>query len=496
MTNYTKKALKNVVIVFVISIVAAFIGYFVRIFFARNLTVEEFGLFYATIAFLGFFSFFKGLGLDTALAFFIPKFTAKSEFQNIKNSIIYASIVLLVNNIIFLIIILIFAKYLGVNFLKHDFGPIVLILMAISLFVDSFVLLIKSSFQGFQKMGLFSSVDIIRMILILAISLIFFKMDYGILSPVIAYIITSLILLFVYFPFLYKNFDAFTKNKFFWDKPLFKRLRKYGIQVILISSVGIVIGYSDQLMITYFRGLEEVGIYSAVLPTAMLTWYITSAIGYVLLPITSELWNKGMKTELKKGIGLLYRFSLILILPVLSLLIIFSSIILELFYGSNYVIGSMALKILAIGIMFHTFQGINGGIFSGIGEPGINTKIIGISAILNIFFNFLLIPKFGFTGAAVATAISYLSMALLGLYILKKKNLIQIPYIRWIKNLAISIVFLLIVNYLNLQMTMNLFVKIPLILLVSGAIYVISLFIWGLVTVSEVKELLRRLRAT
>ena len=159
-------------------------------------------------------------------------------------------------------------------------------------------------------------------------------------------------------------------------------------------------------------------------------------------------------------------------------------------------IGSMALKILAIGIMFHTFQGINGGIFSGIGEPGINTKIIGISAILNIFFNFLLIPKFGFTGAAVATAISYLSMALLGLYILKKKNLIQIPYIRWIKNLAISIVFLLIVNYLNLQMTMNLFVKIPLILLVSGAIYVISLFIWGLVTVSEVKELLRRLRAT
>lgn len=496
MTNYTKKALVNAGKVFAISIVAGFFGYLVRIFFARNLTVEDFGLFYATIAFLGFFSFFKGLGLDNALAFFIPKFLAKSEYQNIKNSIIYASIVLLVNNIIFLIIILIFAKYLGVNFFKHDFGPLVLILMAISLFIDSFVLLIKLSFQGFQKMGLFSSVDLTRMILILTISFIFFKMDYGILSPVIAYIITSLILLFVYFPFLYKNYDVFTKNKFFWDKPLFKSLRKYGVQLILISSVGLVIGYSDTLMITYFRGLEEVGIYNAAFPTAMLLWYITSAIGYVLLPITSELWNKGMKTELRKGIELLYRFSLILILPALLLLITFSGIILELFYGSNYVVGSMALKILVIGVMFHTFQGINGGIFSGIGKPGINTIIIGISAILNIFFNFLLIPKFGFTGAAAATTISYLSMMLLGIYILKRKSLIKIPYIRWLKTLLLSIIFLLIVNYLNLQITINLIIKIPLILLVSGSIYIISLFISKLVTVSEVKELLKRLRAT
>ena len=470
MANYTKKALKNAVIVFVISIVAGFIGYVVRVFFARNLTVEEFGLFYATIAFLGFFSFFKGLGLDNALAFFIPRFLAKSEYQNIKNSIIYASIVLLVNNIIFLIIILIFANYLGVNFLKHGSGPIVLMLMAISFFIDSFVLLIKLSFQGFQKMGLFSSVDITRMILVLAISFIFFKLDYGILSPVIAYLITPLILLFVYLPFLYKSYGVFSKNKFFWDKPLFKRLRKYGTQLILISSVEIIMSSSDRLMITYFRGLEEVGIYSAVSPTAMLIWFITGAIGYVLLPIASELWNKGMKAELRKGIELLYRFSLIIILPALLLLIIFSSVILELFYGSNYVIGSMALKILAIGIMFHTFQGINGGIFSGIGKPEINTKIIGISAVLNIFFNFLLIPKFGFTGAAIATAISYLSMMLLGLYILKEKNLIQIPYIRWIKNLILSVVFLLIVNYLNLQITMNLFIKIPLILLVSGLI--------------------------
>ena len=43
--NYTKFAVKGAATVFVISILAAFVGYLVRFLLARNLTVEEFGLF-------------------------------------------------------------------------------------------------------------------------------------------------------------------------------------------------------------------------------------------------------------------------------------------------------------------------------------------------------------------------------------------------------------------------------------------------------------------
>ena len=241
MTNYTKKALTNAGIVFSISIVAAFFGYLVRIFFARNLTVEEFGLFYAVIAFLGIFVIFKSLGLDSALVFFIPKFLSKSDFRRIKNSILYAGTILLTNNFIFIILVLIFAKFLGANFFKHNLAQIVLILIAISFFIDSFVLIIKYVFQGFQRMALFSSIDLTRMILILILSFIFFKIGYKLLSPVIAYMITPLILIFIYLPFLYKKHSKeFSKNKFSWEKPLFKKLRKYGSQLILLDAIGLI----------------------------------------------------------------------------------------------------------------------------------------------------------------------------------------------------------------------------------------------------------------
>ena len=87
MANYTKKALVNVGKVFAISVAAGFFGYLVRILFARNLTVEEFGLFYAIVSFLSIFVIFITLGLDRALIFFIPKFSAESKNQSIKSSI-------------------------------------------------------------------------------------------------------------------------------------------------------------------------------------------------------------------------------------------------------------------------------------------------------------------------------------------------------------------------------------------------------------------------
>src|SRR3989338_2587757 len=156
MANYTKKALVNVGKVFVISIVAAFFGYLARIFFARNLTVEEFGLFYAIIAFLALFLIFITFGLDRVLIFLIPKFLAESNPQKIKNSILYAAVVLFINNLVFIGILYFFANFLGKNYFKNDLAAAVLMLMAVSFFIDSFVLLIQSSFQGFQMMGAFA----------------------------------------------------------------------------------------------------------------------------------------------------------------------------------------------------------------------------------------------------------------------------------------------------------------------------------------------------
>ena len=54
-------------------------------------------------------------------------------------------------------------------------------------------------------------------------------------------------------------------------------------------------------MLTYFRSLEEVGIYNVVLPTVMILAFFSHAIYHVFFPMVSELWSKNLKDRLRQG---------------------------------------------------------------------------------------------------------------------------------------------------------------------------------------------------
>ena len=51
MESYTKSVVKGVSTVIFISMIAAFLGYLVRIVMARGLSIEDFGLFYSVFGF-------------------------------------------------------------------------------------------------------------------------------------------------------------------------------------------------------------------------------------------------------------------------------------------------------------------------------------------------------------------------------------------------------------------------------------------------------------
>jgi len=143
MTNYTKFAVRGATIVMIISILAAFLGYLVRLVLARNLNVEEFGLFYAVFAFLGFFGMFKTFGFDKALIKFIPEFRHQKNYGLIKSSIIYASFIQLITNSVIIIGVYLFSSYLSVKFFHIAEAAIVLKWMAIASFFDSFTQVLK-----------------------------------------------------------------------------------------------------------------------------------------------------------------------------------------------------------------------------------------------------------------------------------------------------------------------------------------------------------------
>src|SRR3989338_8274239 len=238
--TYTKLAVKGAATILVISLIAAFLGYVVRVILARNLTIEDFGLFYAIFAFLSLIGLFKSLGFDKALAKFIPELLSKKDNDGIKSSIMYVTIIQLITNTIIIVLVYIFSDFLAASYFNSENASGILKLMAIAFFIDSFMQVIKTAFQGFKKMVYFAGIDLIRMLLIIAVILLGLNMGYGILSPVYAYIIVPILLLIIFgFILIKKTFPAFFKSKFFVDRKLQNNIPLNSIFILSSTVAGV-----------------------------------------------------------------------------------------------------------------------------------------------------------------------------------------------------------------------------------------------------------------
>jgi len=491
--NYTRKAVRGAGFVFVVSLLAAFLAYLFRLLLARNLTQTEYGLFYAVYGLLIFSTVFNNLGTSQALVKFIPEFKVKKRFNSIKNSIIYVAIIQLIISILIAFVLILFSDFLALNYFRNPQASLIIELFAIIFLLRPFTSLLTYIFQGFQRMKYFASVDFLRTSFILIITFLGFKLAKTVLVPTFAYLFTPIILLIILVPLLLKKvFPEFLEIKFTLDKKLIKKLIFFGFPLIFMSIGGLILNYTDTVMLTYFSGLKQVGLYNAALPTANILGYFSIALMAVVFPLTAELWARGHKEQLLDGINLLYRYSFIVILPLALTIFSFPEIILNILFGHTYVPASSVLRILSLGIIVMTITRINFSAISGIGKPKLIAKIILIGAILNIILNFILIPKYGMVGAAVTTFVGYLLMMGLSVANLKKLIGARAPIKYWIKNLFLGLIFVLIIFYLKNLLVLNVYLELAIVIGIAGIIYSGLVFALKLITITEIKELIKR----
>ena len=492
--SYTKLAVKGAATVFVISILGAFLGYVARFIMARSLTVEDFGLFYSVFAFLGMFGVFKSLGFDRALAKFIPEFMHKKNYNRIKSSIIYVSAIQLLTNTIVIIGIYLLSDYLSQNFFRSPQASIVLKLMAIAFFLDSFVLVLKFAFQGFKKMTHFAGIDVVRMLLVIAIILAGIGMNYGILGPVAAYVITPIIvILFFGFILIKRIFPGFLKSKFIYEGKLVRKISRYSIFAMAAGAGMVILGYTDTILLTYFSGLTSVALYNVALPTAKVLMYFPRSIASILLPLISELWAKKEKALIREGIESLYKYTIIIIIPLVFMILSFSDLLISTLFGKDYMLASDTLKILSIGMIFAVLYVVNIDFFLGIGKPEINNVIVYSAALFNLVANIIMIPIWGIIGAAISTTISYFIMMAVGFAKIRKYIKIKFPVKIWAKTLIAGMIFVVVISLLKTAISANVWIEAAIVLIISGPIYIFSLFQLKVIGIQELKGLYNRI---
>ncbi|MGC9310574.1 MAG: flippase [Candidatus Aenigmatarchaeota archaeon] len=486
MADYLKKFIAGALVIFLFNILGAAISYLMRFVMTSNLTPTDYGLFYSCFSLVGVFFLFKDFGLAQSLVYHVSKFMAAKEPEKLKNSVAIVTFVQAVPALMILALTFIFAQSLAVNYLHLAGAEIVKGALVIKILAAASVITItyavaQAVVQGAQRMKLFAFMEFSRLTFWFVFTYLFFAVGYSYLSPALGYIATYLATTILFSaPIL----GALPKAKLAMDKKLAKDLALYGLPIMVSSVAGLIISYTDTIILTFFRTLAEVGIYQTAQPTARLLWFFSGSLAVVLFPLVTELKAKDCRL-IERGLSVLYRYIWVALVPAALLAFFFSAEILGLFFGQPYSQGSGVLKILSIGAIVFSLAHINGSVLNGLGKPKNYTKVICAGGAVNLVANILLIPAYGMEGAAAATLLTYLVMLVASFRELKKFIRPVLPFAEWAKTLLSGAISLGAIYLLKGALALNLYLEIAVCLSVFVAVFLALILAFKVVRIEE-----------
>lgn len=181
----------------------------------------------------------------------------------------------------------------------------------------------------------------------------------------------------------------------------------------LLAGLDVMNSYMDVILVGWFDTQRTVGVYRVALQASMPVFFVLAAVNAVAGPAMAKAHAASDRRELQRVATWTVRTGLLGALPAAAGLILFGSEILGFLFGETYSSGSTALAILSAGQLVGVAAGSVGLLLNMTGHERDTVVGSGIAVFINLVLNLVLIPVWGMTGAATATALSLVTWNLI-----------------------------------------------------------------------------------
>lgn len=195
-----------------------------------------------------------------------------------------------------------------------------------------------------------------------------------------------------------------------------KYIFSYSIPLIPYTLTWALMPQIDKIMINYMVGGENVGLYSIAVNIGMLLFLVSGAIFQAWNPMYYNYMNECRYDKIEQEVSFIFKIIMIVSLG----MVYFGSDVGKLLANEAYYSGLYVIPIIVVGYLFNTIFTFYGW---GIGFAKKNiylSIVVFLAAVINIALNVILITKFSFLGASIATSLSYFLLILMTWYVSKK----------------------------------------------------------------------------
>lgn len=387
------------------------VGFFYTIYLARNLGISEFGLFSVALAYYSLISAITDFGFNRFLIREVALDTKKASELLVNITILRLTLMSVVFAIFAVAIYTLDPEKLRVHLIL--LAVLAVLPQSVAQTLDSvFVALKKLQFSAISMITLSLSTTIFGVYLISA--------GYSVAGAVSAltlgqlvYTLSLILLMGI------QGVNLFSQVRFSILKVIVRDSLPYGV----LGIIGLISFKIDTVILSYFRGNFDAGIYGAAYRFLEAVAFIPIALSTALVPILARLHevNRGEISRLYfKSLKIMIVVALIVVGGYLSFLPLIINTFLPKYTASIEVI-----RILALAVPFMFMHVPSGQVLLATDKYLKHLIILyTVLMVINITLNLVFIPKFGYIGAAWLTVLSEVSTFAAFFLYLKKRVLV------------------------------------------------------------------------
>ena len=451
------------------TILGRLINWFLTPFYIRTLLQEEFGVVVNIYSFIAVLLVINTLGFETGYFRFVKEYDSKKVRNSLISGIALFSVVFIILTLIFIPNISdLFAGIESINWI---------ILLAVLIVTTDAINSIPFAHFRYQNRALkYSGYRLLQVILTVLFNLVYlvlfpylikngynlpgylYNNDLRIFYVLWSNFLSSFIIFLIFIP-------AILKDNFSISKDILKVVFKYSYPIVLVGLFGILNQNIDKILLPYLiqsnQPFKELAIYGANFKIGVLMALFTQSFRLAFEPFFfKEGKNKDSKDVYSEVLKYFTFFGMLIFLGVVLFIDLVNIILTPEYIEGNVIIPLILLSQLFFGIYYSLslwYKLTDRTIF------GFYMSLSGF--IINLAGLLILVPLYGYIGAAVSIFISFFVITAVSYVLGQKYYPINYPVIRIFILIAVGI----ILYFIDLKLTIHVvYIR----YLVKGSIFV------------------------
>lgn len=231
---------------------------------------------------------------------------------------------------------------------------------------------------------------------------------------------------------------------FRWDKysgELEREFLHFGVPLIAVNILGSALSMADRYIVGAFKGSSQVGLYAVVysLTTAIVVFLI-SFIELGAIPVVTRTYENEGEKQAVALVRTLTRYFLLVMVPSMVGMWVLRHRIMVVITSLKYIPAQNVILPLLLGISIGEFGWLPGIAFNLKKKTRLLMWPVLSAAVFNIVLNLILVPFYGYKGAAWATLFSYVLYFIVAVILTRRLMKWDFPWDMLVKTAAAAAV--------------------------------------------------------